>query len=369
MSIKLIKEDLQKIVNITNRFVPLRPSLPVLGNIYVAAQKGRLVLQATNLESSIRLSTAAKSAEEWATTVPAKFFVEVLNSLKGREVELNLEKENLLINTQETEGSLATISASEFPKPPFVETVQSEAEVSVKETYTAIGRVAFAASQDEGKPVLTSIFITKEKDATVIVATDGYRLAKQALPNSYGLKDLLVPARIFVEALKAANDTEEEQVGLAVSAKENQLLVVGENLQVATRLISGTYPNFNQIIPQSFVASFVVAKEDLAAAVKTTAVFARDLGNVVTFELTKNNELLLNAATLQVGEASTKLTPEITGEPVKVSFNSQYFLDGLSALKDEIVEVKFSGPLSPAAITANGKEDFLYIVMPVKSQR
>jgi DNA polymerase-3 subunit beta len=306
------------------------------------------------------------------TTVPAKLLGEVLNTIPGENVSIKTDKENIIIETQDTIGTLATISAAEFPKPPF-DTEREEknetTEFKTKEILQAVGRVAFAASIDEGKPVLNTVNLTNEESEFILVATDGYRLARQTLPVKSPIEELLIPAKTLLETLKIASDFEEEEVTFSSDKDSNQLVIKGSNFQVATRLVNGTYPNYKQIIPTSFPTTLNINRETLLTAIKSTAVFARDLGNVVTFSLTKPNKVSLKATTAQIGEGSTELSGEVQGENLTVSFNSHYFADGLTNLKSEKVKVEFSGQLSPAIITAEGDKGFSYVVMPVKAQK
>lgn len=365
----LLKENLQKGVSLVNRFVSLKPTIPVLANIYLSGEKAKLTLRVTNLETSIQVELPAKTEASWETTAPAKLLSEFLNAVGGNETVLALEKENITIKTQDSQGTLATIAASEFPKPPFVETRQEATSFKASEIYQIVSKIAFAASQDEGKPVLNSIYLTKEDDKPLLVATDGYRLTKHTLERKEQFGDLLVPARTFLEALKVANDLEEEEVGILSNADANQLLIIGDKFQVATRLINGTYPNYKQIIPTSFGTSVEIKREELIAAVKATAVFARDLGNVVTLAVSPKQKLSISASTKQVGEGSTLLTANVAGSELVVSFNSHFLVDGLAALKSDSVRIEFSGALSPAKISAADEPNFVYIVMPVKAQK
>ncbi len=365
----LLKDTFQKGVSIVNRFVSLRPSIPVLGNIFFSAEKGKVILRVTNLETSIEIVLSAKTDKEFETTIPAKLLTEFLNTVRGKEVTIEAEKENIILSTTDTKGTIATISATEFPKPPFLETKKDLAKFETNSIFQNATKVAFAASQDEGKPVLNSIYLKKEDDKLALVATDGFRLAKQLLTEKTEVDEILVPARTFVESLKVAAELEEAEVGITSDKNTNQLLIIGENFQVATRLISGVYPNYKQIIPNNFPTNISISREELLAAVKTAAVFARDLGNVVTLTVDKKNTVTLSATTLQIGGGTTRVDAQAGGEELKISFNSHYFLDGLAALKSETITVDFSGALSPALMTGKDEPNFTYIVMPVKSQK
>lgn len=365
MQITLPKENLLKGVSIANRFIPLRPSLPVVGNILFLADKGELVLKATNLEASLQIHLPARSTTSWEITAPAKIVNEFIGAATAKEVNLDVEKENLVLNTDQAKGELAGINASEFPPLPEEKNVGSEFEQEV--LAEAVSAISFAASTDEGKPMLTGILLREEGEQTLLVATDGYRLAKKTLDKKYGFSEAVVPAKVFSEAVKIAGEMEEELIKISLNREENQLLVSGKSFQVASRLLDGTYPAFGQIIPDNFVAQINAEKEELLAAVRTTAVFARDLGNVVHFKVGKGVEI--TASTAQLGQGATRLNAKADGESLEVAFNSHFLLDGLNAIKENQVEIKFSGALSPTLIKGKGDKSFIYVIMPVKVQK
>ena len=365
MTTKLPSEKLRQAVSICNRFVPLRPSLPVLANIKFESQKTKLKLTATNLENSVSLELPS-SGEVWETTIPAKLLVEFLNLVKSTEAILTESKETVEVVCGEARGSFNTIAASEFPTVP--EEKQRTTEIAQKDLQQAVGDVVFAASGDEGKPVLNGILLRTKSNKTLLVATDSYRLAQHQLDQDYNLNDIIVPARALAEAVKIAGELGEEVVHLTTSAENNQLFIAGESFQIANRLIDGVYPAFEQIIPSSFVCEARVAKEEMVAAVKQTAVFARDTGNVVKLFLTKKEGLKVWASTKQVGEGSSSLKADVSGEDLEVAFNSHFLLEGLEAAAGRELKLRFSGSLKPALIVGENENAFNYIVMPVKPQ-
>ncbi|HSX58438.1 MAG TPA: DNA polymerase III subunit beta [Candidatus Saccharimonadales bacterium] len=363
---KILTENLKTAVNIANRFVSLRPSVAALGNILLKSSKGKIEFFSTNLESSIALSEVA-SGEDWETTVPAKIFVELVNTLKEKETSLAVEKETLQLVSGATKATFNTIAASEFP------TIQLSGDklkkdLSQKTLAEIVGKIAFAATVEETKPVLTGILIRSKGGKTLLVATDSYRLAIGTLNESLGEEEMLVPAKTLVEALKIAGELQEESIGIGTSEENNQLLFAGDNFQIATRLIDGVYPAYEQIIPDTFVASVKVSKDALTDALKTASVLSRDIGNVVRLKLKAPQQLVIEGDTAQIGQAVTEVEAEVTGEELTVAFNSNFLLDGLSSLKEAEVEIKFSGVLKPA-VFENSKKDFKYVVMPVRAQR
>ncbi len=365
--VSIIHEDLIKSVGIASRFIPMRPSIPVLANVLLKSGKGSLSISATNLETSISVQVPAKTYGDWETTVPAKILSEFLNTTTGKEVSLEVEKESLKISTENASGKISGITASEFPKLPN-EVQGSNLEFDQKELQEAVNNVAFAASVDEGKPVLTGILLRNEADKTIIVATDGYRLGKKELKTKYSLEETLISAKTLVEVLKIAGELAEEKLTLSISKENNQVIFSGENFILAGRLLAGTYPNFSQIIPTKFELKVEANRAELITAIKSAAVFARDVGNVVKLEISVKGQIKISANTLQVGEGEAVVSALVSGEALSIAFNSRYLLDGLSTLKEEVVEINFSGVLSPSLLRNKNEASFIYIVMPVKAQ-
>lgn len=365
MSIKISSEQLKLGINICSRFVPLRPTLPVLSNIRLQGTKTKIKLSATNLESSVTVELPA-AGEAWETTVPAKLLVEFLNLVKGSETKITLDKDKVNLVSGMAEGNFNTINANEFPAIPGKQV--GALEIGQKELYLAVQNIAFAASSDEGKPVLNGILLRSVENKTLLVATDSYRLARFELTQDYNLTDLIVPARAFAEAVKIAGELGEEVISLGSAAENNQLFVSGENFQISTRLIDGVYPAFEQIIPHDFVCEVMVDKQDLISAVKQAAVFARDTGNVVKLFITKKAGVKVWASTKQVGEGSATVAAAVSGEDLNIAFNSRFLLDGLEACSGKEVKLRFSGELRPGIVTGDNEKEFNYVVMPVKPQ-
>jgi DNA polymerase-3 subunit beta len=363
----LLKEELLKAVVIANRFISPRPTLPVLANLLIKSEKGKIVIGATNLETSVRLTIPAKSDSEWEITILAKIAAEFIASAQSKEINLAKEKEAIKIFGDGVSGTLSGIDASEFPKLPEVGQ-EDTIEFQQKSLQEAINQIAFAASVEESKPVLTGILIRSEEGKTIAVATDGYRLARKDLGKEYKVGETLISAKSLVEVLKIAGEMGEEVVNLTISKEKNQTIFSGDSFQISGRLLDGVYPNFKQIIPQTFIATASVNREELSAAIKAAAVFARDIGNVVKFNLEIGKEIKITANTAQIGEGNATVAAAIEGENLTVAFNSHYLLEGLNGIKSETVEINFSGPLSPALLRDANDKSYIYIIMPVKAQ-
>ncbi len=365
MKLEVNKEKLYKAVSTLGKTVSLRPTTPVLGNLLIEADQGGLTITATNLDTTTRSWTAAKVLSKGRTTAPARLLIELLSTLAQTKITLTLEKEILVVKTEKTIAKIPTISAEEFPTLPKIQgnTVN---KIKKQKFFQAVQVVGVAASQDEGRPVLTGLFFKPEKDKTLMVATDGYRLAKKEMQKLM-TNEVIIPARGLVEAGRMFEESEEDSLSINISQEENQAAFLVERVEYFTKLIAGQFPNFDQIIPTQFITKVVLDKEAFLAALKTASTFAKELGNVVHLSFGEKGSKI-SAASAQVGEGEVFLDSEIQGQDVKIAFNSRYLADGASSLLGEKIQMQFSGPVSPALIKSPQDDSFIYIAMPVRTQ-
>lgn len=369
MKLTVNKDILAKNLSLVSRAVGMKPALPVLNNILLNMQHGQLKLGATNLETSIATSVAIDNAEDGSITVPARLLNEFINSLPAGEVTLQTNDENLLVTAGKYEASFAGINASEFPAIP--EAKEENRTVLDKGFAKAISQTSFAASTDEGRPVLTGLLLEFKKASLGIVATDGYRLAKKTLTIESDLETtLLIPARALVEVARLIGEVDSSaEVSIQPLPENNQVSFIIGQTQVITRLLEGSFPPYQSIIPESFKTRGLVSTEEFSQAVKATALFARDLGNVVNLTLNPaEKELELRANTAQVGTGKSEITGSIEGELTTVAFNSHYLAAGLAVITTTQVTIEANDSTKAAMLKGVGDSSFFYIVMPVRLQ-
>lgn len=369
MKLTTNKDQLAKNLNLVSRAVGLKPTLPVLNNVLLSLSQGQLRLSATNLETSISLSLPVEQEEAGDITVPARLLTEFVNNLPDSQVSLATKEEKLVVKGGKFEASFAGINASEFPNL----TTDGEADkvFFTKELAKAISQTTFAASSDEGRPVLTGLLIEFTKGQVNLVATDGYRLAKKRLMVDASLETkYLVPAKALNEVARLIAEVDADQeISVQTIEAKNQLLFHLGPIQVTTRLLDGTYPPYQSIIPESFKTRAVLPTDDLAQAVKATALFARDLGNVIHLEIDPvAKQVQLSAKTAQVGTGSTSLEAAVEGEKLVVALNSNYLTAGLSALSAKQITIEGNDSNKSVLIRPVGDDNFFYIIMPVRLQ-
>lgn len=374
MKLSVLQENLAKGLAITSRSVASRAQLPVLSNILLTTDQGRLKLSATNLETGINYWLGAKISKEGAISIPARVLTEFISSLPTEKVELETRENNFLVKCGNYQAEFNGLAATEFPKIPSIKG-KPDLSFASSSLIKAINQVAFAAAQDEGRPVLTGVLLLVKGKKLILVATDGYRLSIKELPTSKGIteskelkKGLIIPSRTLVELARTVGETEQEKnIGLTITKEANQAIFSAPDMEIISRLIEGKYPDFEKIIPEKGKTNLTTEIAELTRAVRVAAIFAREAANVVRFRIDKKG-LEITANTVQVGRNIARIEAKVSGPGGKIAFNSRYLLDLVGAVESEQISLEMSGNLNPGIFRPVNDKSFLHIVMPVRIQ-
>ena len=373
MKVELLQENLNKALSTVSRIVSSRNQLPILSNVLLTTDKGKLKLTATNLETGINLWLGGKIISEGKICVPAKIFGETVASLPPDTITLATEQDKLKLTCAKYKIELNTMGAEEFPLVP-TRTAKKQTEISLprEATENSLAQVAIAAASDESRPVFTGVRLEFGPSGLRLAATDGYRLSVKTIKGISGTKEkkeLLVPARALIELVRlmAASDKEAREIILSPTEAEKQLILALPDSDVVTRLLEGEFPDFDKIIPTSRLVKLELNTEELLQAVRSAAVFARDSANIIKFKVTKSG-LVITANAPQVGANEAEVEAKVSGENLEIAFNSRYLLEMLTVIGKESLTLELSGPLSPAVFRPAGADSFLHIIMPVRVQ-
>lgn len=366
MKLSVLQENLVKGLSIVSRLATSKTQLPVLANILLITEKGKLKLSATDLETGINFYLGAKIEKEGAITIPAKVLFEFISSLSADKVNLETKGDSLQILSGNSKAEINGIGAAEFPKIPGF-SGKPTLSFAVETFKEMVDQVAFAAATDEGRPVLTGVRVAVENNNLVLAATDGYRLSVKELKDLKAgelKKVLIIPARTLQEVSRIK---EEGRVKILLMKKGNQMIFGFEDVEVVTRLIEGEFPAFEKIIPQEKKTSLIAEREELLKAVKIAAIFARETANIVKFSIL-NSQFSISANGPQVGSNESVVEAKIEGEENKIAFNFRYLLDFLSSIISEEIIFEMTGPLNPGVFKSKGDPSLLHIIMPVRVQ-
>jgi DNA polymerase-3 subunit beta len=356
-------------LSLVSRAVSPRSTLPILSNVLLETTTEGLRLTATNLDLTITTTVPAEVIREGRVTVPARLVTEYVASLAEAPCTLELDPATQVLRVAcgIHRTNIHGIDAVEFPPLPARD-AEAAVTLDAQTLDAAIGQTAVAASTDEARPVLTGVLLQLEGDGVTLAATDGHRLAVRKLTRTGDgeapATSVIVPARHLAEvarAITAARPT----VEVTLSASRNHIFFTMRDVEVSSRLIEGAYPNYAQVIPASQSTTVTLPAATLLRETRTASILAKDAANVVRLA-TGEGTLTLHAQTAEVGDDEAPLTAEVTGEGVQIAFNARYVLDALAVIDSEEVALGFNGPLSPGVIRPVGRDDYLYIVMPVR---
>jgi DNA polymerase-3 subunit beta len=364
MKFQILQDSFAKGLGIVSRYTANKGQLPILANILIEAHKDGVYLSATNLEIGIRLDIGGKTEDEGQITVPAKNLTEYVASWPNGTVEVELKDEKITVKSQKSQATFATTDAREFPNIPRAEEQESRGVEVESEVFKEISqRVAFAASVDDSRPVLTGVrFIVQGSEFTA-VATDGFRLSQRLLRTTNDeLPAIILPARTVVELAKLS---EGESVRMSVFPQNNQVIFDLGKIQLTSRILEGNFPDVAKIIPREFKTQVTVDREEILKAVKSAGIFARENNNIIKLSII-NNQCSIRATGGQIGENEATVEAEIEGDELQISFNYKYLLDFLNSISAERVVMKFNESVSPAVFMVEKDETLIHLIMPVR---
>jgi DNA polymerase-3 subunit beta len=361
----VLQESLLKALIKTGRIVPARPQLPILQNVLLSGEKGKLSITTTNLETTEIVSVGAKVEKEGSACVSSRLLAEFISSLPQSNVSMSTKAEGLHIQCAGFRATIPGIAPTEFP--PVVSGGKKEGlSIEKDEAIRAVAQVLFSAATDEGRPILTGVRIVQEEGETIVAATDGYRLSvKKIVLKTKEALNLLVPARALSEVVKACQEDKETKNVFLTRPVDGQVSFEVGDTEIRTRLIDGEYPNFEKIIPAKYNTRVLLEKSALEQAVKAAAVFARDNANIIRFHI-ENQTLTVSANTPQVGEDEIDIEAKVDGEGGDMAFNSRFLLEFLSNYPEDEVLFEMTGSVNPGVFRPPKDESYLHIIMPVR---
>jgi DNA polymerase-3 subunit beta len=373
MKLSCLQENLNRGLNVVGRAVATRTTLPITNNILLTTEQSRLKLAATNLEMAITCWIGAKIEEEGAITVPARLLTEFISSLPNDKIDISLSPrtKTLELKCARFEARISGVDAKDFPPIPKVEEgITTKAEVAALQQ--GINQVAFAAATEESRPVLTGIDAQFKDDSLTLAAADGFRLAVFHLPLTTPVEqpiEVIIPARTLSELNRLIAD-QEEPVEITVNPNKSQALFRLKDIELVSQLVQGTFPNYTQLIPQSFNTRMVVSVDEFLRATKTASIFARDGSGIVRLVVTPGSaktpgKLTVSARSEEIGDDVGEIDATVEGEEAKVAFNGKYLTEVLSVLHETQVALEITNPSSPGVIRPVGVDNYLHVVMPM----
>jgi len=366
VKISLERDALLSQLQATARVASTRSAIQALSGVQLAASSDTCELRATDMDVGLRVPLEAEVVREGVVVLPARLLLDVVRSLPAPQVSLELrsQEQDVELVSGNATFHIRTLRAEDFP--PFPEP-ESEGSISLPaETFVGTAlKVAGSASRDETRPVLTGILASATGQELRMVATDSYRLSvketalEEALSSSF---EVNVPARALQELARVVAHTDAEQ--LSISVRQNQVLFVVGGVIPSSRLIDGQFPNYRQLLPESFEHELRISATELTDVVRRISLLAQK--NAPLRLAFAPGELTVSAQTPDVGEARESLPVAFQWEPLEIGFNPEFLRAGLEAVEEGDVLLKLISPLRPGLIESADGSGFLYLIMPIR---
>ena len=364
MNFTITRQNLHSGLAAVSASIPSKTTLPVLSNILFEAKEDGVWMSGTDLDVAVRVKVPADVKEAGSLTAPGKKLVEITRELPDQPVEVATRNEQIELKCGRSHFKLNGLPAEEFPTLPEVDFSEGWT-VTGKDVNGLIHRTAFAVSTEESRPILNGVLWELRDGSMRMVATNGHRLARMGVPaESKGAPsaDFIVPPGALQQVQRLFKDDD----SLEVARSGNHLGFRAGSTEVYTRLIEGTYPNYDQVIPRDNDKMATIDKKALESAVRRMAVVASDQTHRIRMKF-EPGRVHLNVMTPDLGEGHDEIEVGYDGEELEIGFNANYLLEVLRYMPTDEVKVAFKAPERAATIEPVGEElDYLCLVMPLR---
>jgi len=365
MKIIIMRENIRKAFSDVEGGIGSGIMLPILKNILINTEKGRIKICSTDLEIAITSWINGKIVDEGGITVPANIFGAVLNNITESKLELNSTDSKLKIKTDKSENTIQGIKNSEFP---IIPQIKSDNFIEIKSDIfkKSLNQIINAASPSNRRVELNGVLFFLNNELK-LVATDTFRLAEKTLKNNEFQTNItelraIIPLKVIQEFLKICKEDKK----IKIYFDPHQILFDLDDVQIISRLIEGNFPDYQTIIPKNFTTTVLINKEALYESIRLAAVFSSKINNV-NIKLKTPNKLIVYNEESTIGENKSELDAEVEGENQELIFNWHYFLDGLKGIEGENILLGFNGDVKPLLLKSTNKDDYFYILMPIKN--
>jgi DNA polymerase III subunit beta len=362
MKVVCQRDELAQKLGVVARAVSTRASVQILSGVLLRAEAGRLHLAATDMELSLRSSLDAQVEGDGAVVVPGRLLVDLVRLLPESEVtvEHRADESVVRVTSGASSSTLHTYAAEDFPRLPDLDTVGTFT-VDRESLLDTVSRVSRSASRDESRPVLTGILVRFEAGKIVMAATDSYRLSVKETELSGDVPELeaIIPARALAELARIAQSGDTIELGV----HENQVVFAADDVWLTTRRIDGQFPNYKQLLPETFEHELTLPRNEVLDVVRRVGVMVQRTSPIqLRFA---EGELTVFARTQDVGEAKESLPVQFSGEAMEIGFNAEFLREGIESISADDLRLKLISPLRPAVIDG-GEDDPTYLIMPIR---
>lgn len=367
MQLSCLKENLIRALGLVSRIVGTKVSLPILSNILLSTDKGRLKISATDLELGINTWIGAKIEKNGAITLPTRLFNDFIGSLPDEKITLAISDKKATISGKTTCSVIKGLEATDFPLIPEIKKPTSVISIDSQKLKEALGKTVFSCAIDETKPVLSGVLFKIKKDKIILVATDSFRLSEQTIviKKNENECEFIIPKRTANELTRIIAEQSEE---LKIKISENQASFEFGNTFFITRLIEGSFPDYTQIIPKTQKTTLTIDKEEFSRGLKVASLFSKDAANNVAIEADQQ-KIQISATSQQLGESHSEAKClEMKGEKVKFSVNAMFLLECLNNISEPEIQLKLVDKNSPIQLISPKNKNSFFLIMPLRQE-
>ena len=357
------KDELIRAVGIASHLSTTRATLPILQNILLKTKTNKLIIRSTDLEQTLEIVVKGEVAEEGQITTPSRLLLEYIQNNTDSDITLETEDTTLLVHSLNHQAQIKGLPAEEYPVIPEIKPTQT-ATLKVETIKEAISQTLFATAHDDSRPILNGLLWRFDEKGLTVVGTDGYRLAYYtSLESQTNLKgDYILPKKTMQEVLKIAESGE-----LRIDLSGNQVRFTTEGISLISRILEGVFPDYQAIIPKKTAQEVLLDSQALTQSLRLASLFSRDSAFSTKLNLA-TNKLTISAISPHLGESVNEVQlAETVTEPLIISLNAQYLLDALTQLTGP-VRLRLTNNRSPIILESPKSSNFLYLLMPLRSE-
>jgi DNA polymerase III subunit beta len=366
MRIEIHLPQFKKMISLAEKITKKNTTLPVLSCIIFEIKKNLLVIKSTNLDVGVEISIPAKSDTDGVIAVPAHTISSFISQISDQDgvVKMELVSGNLHLTSARSKVVIKTVSPEDFPSIPRVSD-GNKTIISADIFLKGLKSVYYSASISSVKPELSSVYIYKNGEYLVFAATDSFRLAekKVKIPKTTTFEDTLIPFKNIADIIRAMEDI---GVDITIHSNKNLISFDANGIYLTSRIVDGTFPDYQQIIPKNYSTEIVALKQDVIDAIKVSNVFTDKFNQIKFIVDPKGKKFEIQTKNADIGENATAVDAALSGEKVEINFNGKYISDGFQSIDADSVTFQLVGLNKPMVIRpASGDGTFMYLVMPM----
>ncbi len=365
MKFECNKEKISSAISKAEKITGRNVSLPVLSCILIEAKDDKVKIKATNLDIGLSIEMPCKVSEAGVCAVSGSILNSYLSNLGKGDSDLNfsLQNENLYIYSKNSETTIKTLPAEDFPNIPVIEE-KKKFVIESKDFLKGFQSVWYSASVSNIKPELSSVYIYPDGENIYFVATDSFRLAEKniRIGKTDGFEWILIP---FKNTTEIARIFEDQDTEVEVIFDENQIAMKNKNIYLVSRIVDGVFPDYKQIIPKEFTTEITLLRQDVLDALKLSTIFSDKFNQVNMRVVSKDGLLSVTTKNNDVGENENIINSVVEGDDVEINFNHKYIYDVFQVISTDSICLQFTGKNRPMVIRPIGDTTFIYLVMPM----